>query len=195
MMEFTKSATDNLYKFIALSGIALIGLGIVLQSNLLRDRTDADIEASVSAEQMTYRSERLLKFIEDRVKVRTAKIELIDASGEKENWEQAKKAIEEHLEVMEKDIAETNEIMLNWIDSSKDARIKTEKIDAIEQSFSSQVLLNFLTIGIGAALTVTGFSLWYFKLQRHLDVKVAGEATVLKLQNKSAMDKPDPVES
>ena len=169
--------TDNLYKFLAISGLLLFILSIVLPEWAIYNIRMQIIatEAESSALQFEVSSlERQTTILESQVDSHLASQSSADAPT-------TRNAIDHHDKGLAKRqlVELTGNLRKKLLDisvknSQIEARVKTDK-------YMNSMIRRYLIVAVGASvigflLTVTGFHLWYFRLQRFLDHSVRSEA-------------------
>lgn len=163
-MDIVRGPTDNLYKFLAISGVALTCLGIVLMHNLHGSWVRADEEAKLEAWYMHGVAQleidaALPSWIER------------DISDGKVEFRFTRTVQPEDAQ----DLQLYNEIKFEVLKRSLDAVLKTERVVAIEKTYYTWSGVYACLIVSGVAIALVGFWLWYQKLQKHLDAQVAAK--------------------
>jgi len=176
-MDIARGPTDNLYKFIALSGLAIAGLGIVLWSSLHSSFVSASIEASVSAETARHSVEALKRNWTWRMQVHEIEQDFI-AMGSSEDPEKELRNIRESLDLtksLAKYMEEQTDALEDVTTVLAEATIDSETAVATVRLYRWRKWVHLCLIVFGSALSAFGFYLWYVRLQKFLDKKIQQE--------------------
>ena len=148
--------TDNLYKFMALSGLALAFGCLVIFIQISKNKENK--KAIVSAE----------TFIGDRLK---EDVDIYAKLGQETSSNELKSYA---LEKLEKAYPEY------FAQNTKNAKAKSELVAA-----QRKIRVRFAISGIiiGLILSLSGFILWYFRVQRHLDRILLAELRKTQVQS------------
>ena len=142
-MALPTPPTDNLYKFMAITGLALMVLSFVPLEIAVRDLHLRAIELGGQNKILTIELQRLNEQSE-------AAPHAPGKSGDERR---------EHLRDL-------------WTQARiKQAQIATtkEQLEATLEKYRDYVFFSSVGVGIGGFLSVLGFSLWYKRLQRYQD--------------------------
>lgn len=196
MMSLFTPPTDNLYKFVALSGIVLIVAGLTIppvffhQTGMeylaqLHDSKEFEVQEKFVNERLPIldgRKEQVLNQ-KDNLQQRLDRLKSASPSTEVDKVEGQIKEANHEIEKIEDS---SHELTLNL--ELKRAQIKYEEtVSANRLSLSRLFLmLGFGAVIFGICISILGFTLWYKKLQRYQDRKVTEEAKI-----KSADDSTD----
>jgi hypothetical protein len=202
-MDPTALPTDNLYKFAALSGVALIGFLSWLAWKTQRDLQAALLAITVKKRLAEVALERL-KFIEKITTLKETQLseKLADLEAEASGLSEANRKRLEDLKA-DFEVAETQRA--TQLDEQYGTRKTLAKLNASAEALMDQVRIfnrqrRQYTIATMAALawSIGGFGLWYYKLQMPLDAKIKLEAEVATIElqiKKVALARANPAES
>jgi hypothetical protein len=168
MLEHLRPPTDNLYKFLALAGLAVFILGLYLT---LTSTTELEKYRTL-AEDADYRRYTYQQRYDEGV-------ERIDAAFRAGRIDAAK-ATEQKKSLYQRTIGAASK----YTKAVEEADASFDRIDA-ELRARYQVLQAMMWIGGG--VSVVGFCLWYVKLQRPLDIMMG-----LDLQDRQDKSKTPP---
>jgi hypothetical protein len=194
-MDPTALPTDNLYKFAALSGVALAGFLIWLTWKVQRELQAASLAITVKQRMSQVAVKRLgdLEQINDvKIAQMNAKFARLKADAVAGKLTEADDKRMEELKAEYKDAERDAAVRL---DEQYKARKAQAKLGALVEGLQFQVLVfkrqkRQYIIATFAALawSIVGFGLWYCKLQMPLDEKLKLEADVetIELQIKKA---------
>lgn len=198
-MEFLKPPTDNLYKFISISGVVLLVLSIVYPSYLY-----------VEAQRYIFEATRTLDLMNLEDKKYEASVERVNQAGGL--LERANKRVDELNTLLDEkplnDAARqhlTNELM-----SLHDLLVKEQTIEEEAKSNAAKIkvevehnvrlskyyygwstaLIRAAIVGslLGIILTSIGFRLWYVRVQKYQDILLTKQAAS---EEKLSYSKPD----
>jgi hypothetical protein len=170
----TSLPTDNLYKFLALSGLALAAFCTwSCQKAWATVHNAADAFRLKAVESKGRHS--LMRTFADPVAESAAELarraEALDASYEKGDHDEH--GLETEVEALNSEIADAVSVLSAGTKLTSELATKLEVLDKrVELTFgrvSSQVWFYKAGIVAGLAVSACGFALWYVKLQAHLD--------------------------
>jgi len=198
-MEIPNLPTDNLYKFIALSGVFIIVFFIsmyVLRSTKLRENLD-----KITTEIGELQFEKLLLIEKDSI----LNVDLKDLESKLDRYKTGSTELKFDLSEISKPILDPNkreafrffftyeseilperkildDILLRKKlsdENEEKLRIKTNKIYLMSNQTIEDIkslrrfsILMSLGIFIGSFLAINGFILWYQKVQKYLDIRI-----------------------
>lgn len=200
--------TDSLYKFLALSGMAVFIFSIYYPQKLIDDvqvkyaeykyKSELlNFEASAHTKKLELHRKSLEKLGEEMDKVHSRQVEILSFLDEFEN----KKASSEDVEVIKKIEDELNESHAkidiqdkNLAEQRASYELISEKIirNKIELDFVNDQLslmlkqakelnrVSFFTMLLGAFTSVLGFYLWYYKIQRYNDTIIKNNSDIIR---------------
>lgn len=156
--------TDNLYKFLAISGILLVGLGLlnpgvmyVEHTERLKERDDIIVDV--------YRAQQESHRLLDRANRRRALVDSLTESGQfsydvQENYTDAAEALEEGN--------------VEYAVQTERLRLANERIELWLRLgvFGPGFYIWIAQILLGLLVALVGFILWYRRLQRYADLDV-----------------------
>lgn len=177
-MENFNIPTDNLYKFKALSGVALMMLSVYLvfqfTVNIYTQIHDVEIEL-VPIEERTRIDSNFLKMAKEKLEAAAADVEKNQNSKNIKLYRQRFDEIQLHLKDTEKI---RNEVSLNLAIS----KVKVEQI----KEFKNFGLIGFVLLAIiytyGIFLAKKNFGLWQSKVQDYLDLELKNRAKSSKFK-------------
>ena len=156
-MDFVKTPTDNLYKFIALFGLAIFGLMCVL----VHRHIDQSMNKALELEKELNSQHAALLGIVAEVEKANPDIDVNKLTDSEFSNLVAPSKYQTLIELERQ--AETNmvvgEAIIKWL---------------------KPVLMTYVIIAvIGVFIAIAGFILWYKKLQKHIDKKLEHESQAL----------------
>jgi len=179
--------TDNLYKFIAISGLVIIGLTTFYPLKMVNESTLKTVQYATD----------MHKYSIERGRIATEYKKLANIS------EQLNKKAETHLAELKReykkkmaglpytippaekleldDEYKENEKMLKQTSfeldlKNADLEGKKSELDIIKSNLFFLRVLMYVGFAIGALLTMYGFTLWYLKVQQPLDLILLGQS-------------------
>jgi hypothetical protein len=157
MEELTKGASDNLYKFMAISGLAGVVATLIFPFRWLSETQkqvgDYDLERAAFTAKVDYY--KRIGLYDDQ---ELTAVKLPDANSTSQSALTPRQQIGLEIEI---DRARLGE---------KDAALRELRV--LTGVYGAALLLGLLASGI---VTFLGFSLWYKKLQKHMDTQVVEE--------------------
>ncbi len=161
--------TDNLYKFLAIAGLIIVGFSMYYTETLLRtlerDNIDIATDLAVGKAEMEFwqsRKEKLENITKNSIaqqqsrhKPDSNKLKLPYSAQELKN-------IEDETEQLKRDLKITDAKILG----------KLQKTKQLTSQFKETFFFVKILIVIGLILTTLGFLLWYLKVQMLLDRKL-----------------------
>ena len=154
-MEFFKTPTDNLYKFIALTGTAIVALMLILLHQHIGSsfREYIELEASLNQQGLEFDALMLrLDAYDDEAFASLTEKGIMEKLGDKEYHRQ--------------------------IENFAGIDANLERIKMLDVSLYLVSILYVVFAVLGALTAFTGFRLWYVKLQRYLDKKLELEVSL-----------------
>lgn len=155
--------TDNLYKFMAVFGLALIITAFVLISQLRRDFNEAHVARMVEDARVG------AAMIEQSQAV----LELAKRLGSTD--EQTEAGARETTEILK----QMQQYRRSWEDEERSpSYVRAEAMyKYAKESFESGIRSSTFLLGAGIIISAVGFFLWYVRVQRLLDDVLVREAT------------------
>ena len=151
--------TDNLYKFIAIAGIVMFAgpWFIVLPEYraLQTRRYELDRQVAVLEEEVDYAKERIPRL--------EARIEQLLATDPRTP------DVDELIALNRKELEDLRTGVLAFYTKPVELRVTNEHLRALAGDTLILMWYGRMATTIGAVLMVTGFSLWYRRLQRYQD--------------------------
>lgn len=176
-MHSFQGPTDNLYKFLALFGLAIITISLVLIDNLNKEITDAMIRSELSSMRFKYFAEAQNKMLETtsktaalRGEINRIKLDNKDLTMDKLN--DAESELKKITEDADKYYASSKEIYDEATKAFNDSNTVTYLLNGIRKKLFSYYIMLF----IGFILSAFGFFLWYHKLQKFLDREISNRS-------------------
>ena len=161
--------TDNLYKFLAIAGLIIIGVSVYHTETLLRtletDSLNIATDLAVGKAEMEFwqsREKKLENITKNSIAQQQSRHKPDPEKLELTYSIQELKSIEDETERLKRDLRITDAKIEGKLQKSKKLTAQLEKT-----FFFAKVL-----IGIGFILTILGFGLWYYNVQRLLDLKL-----------------------
>ena len=170
-MNVPSPPTDNLYKFIAITGVVLAIVSLVLLEQRYSRQMDLDIELSIgkksieAAVEFQYTSNNLLP----------KEFAVIDElSGEGEDAEQKANKLKSdyYFRIFE-------DVRRRLLHMNRDGTNYQKKLETAEgYRKTNAIVMSMLGVAfiVGCFLASWGFSLWYRRLQKYQDIIVLNEA-------------------
>ena len=210
MMDLLKPPTDNLYKFQAVGGIALIVAGLIfpilffLQTGMeylvqLRDRDEFKVLETFTKERLKTLKDREQQAIREKNELEQRLNQLVSASRVSGNSGE--------IEKLESRIKETNRQIESIADASheaslnlglKQAQVNNAGTVSFNRRRDSRYLLvvGLVVIGIGLYYLFIGFRRWGKRLQQFQDIIVEKEAKdALQAKTEASNEVPPAVKS
>jgi len=180
--------TDNLYKFIAISGLSILGLTIYFPSKAINDYTLKYSEYVTAQEKVTIEVQRMGE--EYKELAETAKS---IADSREKTAAALNKAIsniklgkpyhippKEEKNLFSDHLANSKRLkMFEYDIKLKDAELagKKRELDIIASNIKTAEMVMYSGSIIGFILTLLGFILWYGKVQKQQDILLTQQAT------------------
>ncbi len=175
-MEIPNAPTDSLYKF-----LALVGIFILVATPIIYQRLDAyssdelrkEIDEFVRLKAETYNAQKLTQ----RVKGEEADVAAIYAQGVRS--EKRAESLRKRFETLRADANQSRRA----VDKAKWGLVKLRMDMGTGNYMTDRVTwygrLEPFIILLGLLTSISGFGLWYFRLQRYVDAAVRREADKL----------------
>jgi hypothetical protein len=202
MMDLLKPPTDNLYKFIAVSGVVLIVAGLAYppvffhQTGMeyltqVRSSKELEVHEKFIKERLETLNLRQQQAIDEKTKLQKRLNELNSAARSTE-VDKLEGRIKEANREIESIADASHELKLNL--ALKQAQTESEETVSLNNRRDSRLII---LVGWGAALfglffAGLGFRLWHKRLQKFQDQLVEKEATA-KLATNTADEQSEPV--
>lgn len=186
MMSLFTPPTDNLYKFLALTGLVFIAVGLAIPAVFFRQtgmeylaQLRGSQELEVQEEFTNQRLETLKHREQEAIGRRTILQKRLDGLNSTSNSAEVDKLeglVKEANREIESIADSSKELSLNL--ALKRAQVNSEETVSVNQRRDSRVLLGIGAIAflLGLLLSVLGFVLWYRRLQRFQDRETAEKA-------------------
>jgi len=174
-MQLPNLPTDNLYKFIAISGLLLIFLSTVLPLWLIHNMELELIETEEERDFISYE----LEILNNEIKLLEKQEEFLQALSSNTKRDLTKLNNKET-----KDIGKAEQKTIDIRKELMKSKIKSEKLSYLVSEITKLKLVIFIGNFIGIMFTSYGFSLWYRRLQKYQDEIIKNEARK-QLQNNS----------
>ncbi len=190
--------TDNLYKFIAISGLILIVIGL-LGTGYIYYNTKKDViynELFWTAEKHSQeQTSKGLKLLQARNKKHLKIIDSLLKTVNNENFKDLPNKEKEditrqirHLEAKSNAVeSEANQLLQkdNNYDKKVNQHIKNLPITLSLKNEMILLLILFpLITCVGVFISIIGFFMWYYKVQRYLDIKLKNEVEIKQRKKK-----------
>ena len=141
--------TDNLYKFVALAGVALVLISLIYPEQALRDLGAKKIDSETQLRVLLAQADRL-----------ESELDLLETSKDVED-----KRLDRIKE-------QNDEIRINALKASGE----NQKIALYATHHESVATYAKYLLILGSAMSFLGFFLWYRRVQRPADLAVAEQA-------------------
>jgi len=162
MYQIPSPPTDNLYKFISISGTLLLIISFTFvtffELRLNQKIADNTGDIAVTKNKLEYVT-HLIKQIES---------DIADLGGENSTIED----MQEYIGELSKDSSAHQSSLREIIDLNQKSMKKNITNQWLAEDLKRLIFLKKLGMIAGSFLMVCGFSLWYFQVQRHLDVQL-----------------------
>ena len=145
--------TDSLYKFMAIFGLVALAWSLTFPAQKQAEYHVLEFELDAELKTLAAQTEKLNALFED-LKAQQANFESNSAE-----WRE--------LEIKKRDAH------IALLKASEPVAVKQGKLGALQDNTKKFSLLEQVGYMIGITLSILGFTLWYFRIQRHLDVKLA----------------------
>jgi hypothetical protein len=152
-MSLPNVPTDNLYKFIALSGVLIILSSSYLSIQFIFDSSQKIRELNMDISIYYSKAEFIVEDIED----------LRDSNPKWDN---------EEISELNYLIKEQRKLLLEKIEVEE----KKKELNRLDETTSIVIKYWLLVLFISIAMMIYGFSKWYTKVQRFLDKKLKKES-------------------
>ena len=152
-MQIPNLPTDNLYKFMAIAGLALIIISVIIPLWIIHDLKIKGYDLKIEMAIIDVEAKSFEKQFQLHTQVPHNKKELSDHSH--------KQYFATVLD-MEKNIAKT--------------KGQVDKLEFLRSEIQKMRVIIALGLGLGLILTFNGFRLWYSRLQKYQDAAIKSEA-------------------
>lgn len=152
-MSIPSLPTDNLYKFVALSGVLIF---IILSYIVVNFISDSQNRVDTLNMEIVIYNSRYKNNLDDILFLKESRLEW-DGDDIKE------------LDRLEK---EQKELSLNLAEINHNKSV----VKKLDETILSVVIFWLISIVISIIMMIYGFSRWYYRVQRHLDKKIKKEA-------------------
>lgn len=186
MIDIFKPPTDNLYKFMGVSGIVLIVAGFILPPVLfretgmeylaqLRSREELKVHEEFTKQRLQTLDLRQQRAIDEKNKLQK-RLNGLDSASNSGEVDKLEGRIKEANREIESIADASHELSLNL--ALKQAQTKNEETVSINRRRDSRLVvgLGWVVALIGVGFSVFGFWWWYKRLQKLQDGLVAKEA-------------------
>ncbi len=187
--------TDSLYKFLSLSGVAIIAVSLIgplgMTGALEKDATDN----AVAVASVEVRSDELMRQTQergDRVNKLEARAEdlasrvkdaqvLMPMVPDEERFilQSRNEYVQRDLAALSDSLEEGRKERIELDTSLATLRVQTSSLDRRAKQLEAIAGLQRVGVFVGLLMTVMGFWLWYYRLQRHIDAAYAAQAAKL----------------
>lgn len=194
MYEQIRPPTDNLYKFLAIFGLALCLASFWLNQKSLENRIALIQEKHIAESERANASVEFYRRTGEAHQL--ARMEIFKHSRQnrlqeiKPLWSEEDA---EDVETPQPDPLTTKEISLldeEVVEKTKEVEMIGRKLEAIEKSKSATQTLRTGCLSVGVVLMIFGFSLWYVKSQKLLDELLKLQVSELKSHSKEKQEEP-----
>lgn len=172
-MQFPNLPTDNLYKFIAISGLILIFLSTVLPAWTIHNMQLEQIEIEGEIDLNIFKT----KLLEEETK----RMQKLDEYLESLSPTRYRKLMKSE-DKLSKELERTRETIMDLQNKNMQINIKNKKVKYFVDKITQMKLVFIIGNFIGTMFTYYGFSLWYRRLQKYQDQIIKNEATKTDLE-------------
>jgi hypothetical protein len=187
MFESLTPPTDNLYKFLAISGLAVVLVSATYPTYLYFDLDQQSLEIQRDTELLSFEVDQLndISRAIDQTEARVdARMKDVDEQIEKlKRGEITQEAAFAANNQAKAEIATLREQATKLRDKAResqrndiDRKLKLRQYDLLRERATTIAILGFVGIAVGLVTTVAGFSLWYSRMQRFQDEILARES-------------------
>lgn len=197
-MNIPNLPTDNLYKFLSLTGLFIIVTSFGYKEYLHFQYELKNVEILVGKETLENTVKNKKDLLEmtldpvDSLRIKSLRELTIKLNNEldtlkKENISDFKERFnlaQFELQLMEEENKKNIQHLLanadiTWyINQSSELRLKSEIAEISEKRVEKLSFMLNITIFIGICSTITGFLLWYFKLQKYQDIILKKDSNI-----------------
>ena len=177
-MNDMRPPTDNLYKFLAIFGLILVGFSAYIPLHALEAYSRSGLLVDLAYGPIIDRLRTVDDYSRAKLECAISGRNQVSKASPCDKLPKIKAAT---------DLANTELVLL---------RAKVEMLE-VERNFLSRQYILYFIIGvvlgsIGFLLCVTGFWLWYVRLQRFLDAAVHSEASFARRRQRRTSANPSP---
>jgi hypothetical protein len=178
-MNLIQPPTDNLYKFLAISGLLLIGFAVVFPFTKLMDLKRMTVELSGEVSKLKVESQLISKELDRQEKESKALLDLFEEKTEQKSfWKQDKQyvtfVVEEIRRQREKasEVGDKNDLVLIKLEEIK---TKDALLNELRRQMKILMIAANIVMFLGFCAAILGFKLWFEKIQRPQDIMTAKE--------------------
>lgn len=178
-MDFTTLPTDNLYKFQALSGIALVILSLYLVFNFSKIIYKQFFKLLYDRENLKFKTDLLEKHMK-RVDKELTKLEIIQSESKLKNMPDIESLNTEKFEVDLEKVKilhiQTQEKSSELMHLQKRLKIQLSQMGVLLIAFAILYFTVALIMFKGVKLSEKGFNSWYEKVQIYQDIIIQNQS-------------------
>lgn len=167
-MSIPNLPTDNLYKFIAIGGIVLFIGGIWLNRSAISDRNDRSVESARKSQKIM---QDIIEYRENNPEHAQRVTAYLEGKPMPLNDRERMARFHDALKETARDDQDAKVFILLY-----DIFIWENEIEQIDDEMYTLINISNSMIILGILTAITGFGLWYYKCQRHLDKIVVNQA-------------------
>ncbi|HQZ63956.1 MAG TPA: hypothetical protein PLY87_02715 [Planctomycetaceae bacterium] len=159
-MEYLKAPTDNLYKFIAIAGAALIAVCVIQTTGQLAEISQQSFQLSKDIAIQKVENERL----NERSKAFRKELAVEIQNPEKLTPE-GKPLLFDKVSDIQRKNEELEDFHFETMKSSAVLAVQIERLGQLTSAYATWVHRALIAVGIGVIMMILGFRLWYSRVQ------------------------------
>ena len=167
-MNIPNLPTDNLYKFIALTGFFLMVFSFGYKEYRNHQFNIENTKINVAEKLLEFKIENKKTLVEHSRKLRDFELNVMESENNNMTKEELNKYIEKFISSYKTEISEAE---LEWYYNDAGELLKISELTNVYVGRTKKLnwILN-LSIFIGLISMISGFYLWYIKLQKYQDI-------------------------
>jgi hypothetical protein len=181
-MDFTSIPTDNLYKFMALSGLVVAGSSVWFLWKKAEEHRDKIHQHRIRIADLG----EVLQLLDTQQKLNRERLERLEGAASKTQNEREKKYFtDEGCKLLE----ESKELLRQFADSSRElSKIEADSSGQLEDLKSLSKIISYLRgwMLAGMVLAGSGFYLWHVRFQKFQDQMIEMQLEGMRLANAEA---------
>ncbi|MDV7140447.1 hypothetical protein R3X28_16260 [Maribacter sp. TH_r10] len=186
-MNIPNLPTDNLYKFLALTGLFLMVASFGYKEYRNHEYNIQKTEIKVEEKILEFKIENKKTMVEHSRKLRDFEVDILKPKNGDKSIEDLQKQIEKFINSYKIEIEEAE---LDWyyndagklLMNSELAEVYKKRTDKLNWILNLSMLIGFFSM-------ISGFYFWYIKLQRHQDLILLNEYKISELKINQAKNK------
>lgn len=162
--------TDNLYKFLAVSGLLLAGFSVYIPIQYLEEYNRAATEYYADTERST---EKIVGLRDESVRLAQCAIDMMDAD---KKGATISKRHKEYCDRLEK-AQPLPDPIVEWRANSEALKVRGQWIDILRANYRRAEVIGNVFFVLGLGVSIGGFWLWYIRLQKYEDAAARSKNT------------------